>query len=137
MDTLTKTLPLIPTRVDLLLWAITSSQFQDLLVAAQNIDHVRFCGCKISVGEEVDFEHRLDQTAFIKIDSEGTGDRVYSNWTQNGFETFQSIVKGLAKVESVKNRQVNINLKDCEMSRDQVQSILQENGMINIIIEGL
>ncbi|CAI2362046.1 unnamed protein product [Moneuplotes crassus] len=137
MDTLTKTLPLIPSRVELVFWTITSSQFQDILVAAQNTDYVRFCYCKIDAGEEVDFGGRLDQAAFTTIDFESTGGSSKSNWSQNGFETFKNIVKGLAKVESVKNRQVSINLKNCGMSKDQAESILQENGMINMVVKGL
>jgi len=137
MDTLTKTLPLIPSRVDLVYWTMTSSQFQDILVAAQKADYVRFGGCKIDVGEEVDFGGRLDQAAFTNIDFESTGRSDRSNWAQNGFETFKNIVKGLAKVESIKNRQVSIHLYDCGMSKDQAESILQENGMINMVVKGL
>ncbi|CAI2361929.1 unnamed protein product [Moneuplotes crassus] len=137
MDTLTKTLPLIPSRVDFVYWTMTSSQFQDLLVAAQKTDHVKFWCCKIDIGEEVDFGGRLDQAAFTKIDFEYTGGSDYSNWAQNGFETFKNIVKGLAKVESIKNRQVSINLSNCGMSKDQAESILQENGMTNMVVKGL
>ncbi|CAI2362100.1 unnamed protein product [Moneuplotes crassus] len=137
MATLTKTLPLIPSRVDLINWAMTKSQFQDLLVAAQNTDYVQFRHCKIDSSAEVDFGGRLDQATFTNIDFEGTGHSIYSNWNRNGFEKFKNIVKGLAKVESVKNRRVSIYLGDCGMSRDQAQSILQENGMTNMIIEGL
>eukprot|EP00344_Euplotes_crassus_P010224 CAMPEP_0197016944 /NCGR_PEP_ID=MMETSP1380-20130617/79260_1 /TAXON_ID=5936 /ORGANISM="Euplotes crassus, Strain CT5" /LENGTH=534 /DNA_ID=CAMNT_0042443975 /DNA_START=113 /DNA_END=1714 /DNA_ORIENTATION=+ len=94
MDTLTKTLPLIPSRVDLVDWTMTSSQFQDILVAAQKADYVMFYACKIDVGEEVDFGGRLDQAAFTNIDFYGTGWSDKSNWAQNGFEQFKNIVKG-------------------------------------------
>ncbi|CAI2359763.1 unnamed protein product [Moneuplotes crassus] len=116
---------------------LTKTEFEDLVVAAKHCKTIKMAQCNIETDEEVDFDDRLDDSTFTKLDFNNLGNSNYSNWKQNGFNRFKSIIKGLAKVEQVKSREIAIVLNNCDLSKDLAESVLQDHGMINMIIEGL
>ncbi|CAI2358850.1 unnamed protein product [Moneuplotes crassus] len=137
MPALTKALPSIPDNIDFFQFQMIKSHFEDLLVAAQNSKAVRVRYCKVDTKEELDFGDRLTHSTFEELDLDSTGKSEYSDWSQNGFAQFKNIVKGLAKVSQVKNRPIKLFLAGCGLTRDLAESVLQENGMVNVTLEGI
>ncbi|CAI2363762.1 unnamed protein product [Moneuplotes crassus] len=137
MGSLQKTLPLIPDKVELVHWAITKQEFEDLMLSCQHSKYAYFYGCKILTDSEIDFKDRLDQASFTAIDFNYTGHSGYTNWSEDGFMKFKNIVKGFAKVESIKNRHIDIHLGNCGMSKSQAEAILQENGLTKMNVKDL
>ncbi|CAI2361883.1 unnamed protein product [Moneuplotes crassus] len=137
MGSLQKTLPLIPDKVELVHWSITKQEFEDLMASCQHSKYVYFCACKILTDSGIDFGDRLDQASFTTIDFNYTGHSSYDNWSKNGFVKFKNIVKGFAKVESIKNRPIDIHLGDCGISKSQAEIILQENGLTKMNVKRL
>ncbi|CAI2363915.1 unnamed protein product [Moneuplotes crassus] len=137
MGSLQKTLPLIPDKVELAYWSMTKQEFEDLMVSSQHSKYVYFCACKILTDSEVDFGDRLDQASFTTIDFNSTGHSSYDNWSKNEYMKFKNIVKGFAKVESIKSRPIDIHLGGCGMSKSQAEAILQENGLTKMNVKDL
>ncbi|CAI2387762.1 unnamed protein product [Moneuplotes crassus] len=137
MPALTKALPSIPEFISFYQFQMSKAQFEDLLVAAQHCTCVQVYYCKVDTKEELDFGDRLAHSTFETLNLDGTGRSAYSDWSQNGFVQFKNIVKGLAKVSQVKNRLIKLDLGNCELTRDLAESVLQENGMVNVTLEGI
>ncbi|CAI2359725.1 unnamed protein product [Moneuplotes crassus] len=134
---LKKVLAVIPDKTNFYKFMISKIELEDLVVAVQHCKEVKFDYCKIDTDQELDFEDRLDASTFEKINLNGVGNGNHSNWKDNGFKKFKNIIKGFAKVDQIKNRQVKIYLGNCEISKDLAESVLQDHGLGNMIIEGL
>ncbi|CAI2360875.1 unnamed protein product [Moneuplotes crassus] len=132
-----KALPKIPNKADILWFQMSKSEFEDIIVAAKNCKQIEIDRCKIDTKQELHFGDRLNESSFTTLFLGGVGGSSYSNWSQDDFLQFKNIIKGLAKVEQVKNRAIKLNLKDCDLTKEKAESILQESGMTNITLEGL
>ncbi|CAI2359862.1 unnamed protein product [Moneuplotes crassus] len=134
---LKKVFPLIRDQCYLYYLKLTKTEFEDLVVAAKHCKTIKMGNCNIETDEEVGFGDRLDDSTFTKLDFDYLGHNTCSNWKQNGFNRFKNIIKGLAKVYQVKNKQIAITLSNCDLSKDLAESVLQDHGMTNMTIEGL
>ncbi|CAI2359839.1 unnamed protein product [Moneuplotes crassus] len=135
---LKKVFPVIRDFIRIYYLKLSKTEFEDLVVAAKHCKTIKMGNCNIETDEEVGFGDRLDDSTFTKLDFHNLGSSSYgSNWKQNGFNRFKSIIKGLAKVCQIKNRQISIDLSSCDLSKDLAESVLQDNGMTKMTIEGL
>ncbi|CAI2385086.1 unnamed protein product [Moneuplotes crassus] len=131
--TLGKILPKVVAQVTVYSAVLGNKQFEDLLVAAKNVKTVKFGCCIIETDKKCAFRSRLKGARVQSIDFEGTGYQERSNWGADGCKRFRNIVKGLAEVESIRNRGIFMGLICCGMKKDEVLEILKEFEMDKMI----
>ncbi|CAI2387845.1 unnamed protein product [Moneuplotes crassus] len=116
---------------------ISKEEFEALVIAGRHCKEVKFNKCEIVTDEQVEFGDELGDSSFIKIDFYKCGGSAYSKWKDNGFKRLHNIVKGLAKVSQLKERKILLGLSECDLTKDEAQTILIENGFTAATIQGI
>jgi len=137
METLKKVMPRIKGVIEIGNMKLTRRDFEDLIVAAKNCECIKFNWWSIETDGECTFQDRLDDASFTKIAFDYSGKEEFSNWKENGYQRFKNIVNGLAKVESVKEREIQVELTRCDLDKQLAEYVFNEAGMDKVTIEGL
>ena len=104
------------------------------MVSCKYIKELVLLSCTILTDEECDFKNKLFDSKIQIITLNNTG--YWSHWNLNGAQRLKNIVKGLSKEQGIKDYLKVIHLNRCWISRAQAESILIENGLDNVDVEG-
>lgn len=137
METFVKVVPRIHTFIKFRYCKLRKDQFETLLIASKNCKKVQFEDSMVETDEECDFGTSLDDSTFEILSFYDSGVSNKSNWKEDSFKKYKNIINGLAKVESVRNRPLELHLKGCEVSKDLAESILKDNGMDKVTVTGI
>ncbi|CAI2362429.1 unnamed protein product [Moneuplotes crassus] len=118
-------------------FTLSQTEYQDLLVAAKKCKRFYTNYCYVEFKEECKFGNRLDDAEFVDLSLYETGGDKYGKWKQEGFGQFKNFITGLAKVQYVKDTQINIYLDNCGMTKAEARQMLDSVGLKNMIPQGV
>jgi len=113
---------------------IGQQEFQQIIVSCKYIKELIFFSCAVLTDEECDFKNLLFDSKIQVINFSQTGNS--SHWNMNRAQRFKNIVIGFSKEQGIKDNLREIRLSQCWIFRAQAESILIENGLENVRVEG-
>ncbi|CAI2382869.1 unnamed protein product [Moneuplotes crassus] len=127
-----KVLPLINNEILMSSFTLSQKDFEDLLVAAQHTNTIQFHECTIETDKECNFSKRLQAATFQTLDFSGTGVDERSAWIEGHYKRFNNIMTGLAKVKSIKNREISLIAREDDLYIEEGKKIIGDLGLDKI-----
>lgn len=122
--------------VELSYWTIRQKEFEQIVSAASECKVVKFKFCKLDIRKECTFDI-MKTSQLQKIDFDSSGGKNYSNWAMKGVKQLSYIIKGLAKVETIKTKGIEIGLSCCGLKKEKVEAVVLENEMYKVEVTGI
>ena len=102
---------------------ITSQQFVELITASKRCYKIKLRYCTLLTDSEIDFGDKLNDASFTVLDLGYSGHNFYSDFP-NYPSRLKNVLKGLGKVEQVRQNLKEINLEDSGLDKAEVEQML-------------